>query len=81
MALYSYYFLAQQEAFLMSTPTSYTSPAGAFHTLRLHSRSVPLHLVDEHTTAQLEEDASDALGVALCHGITSADTPDDIKPI
>ena len=30
---------------------------------------------------QLEEDASDALGVALCHGITSADTPDDIKPI
>ena len=30
---------------------------------------------------KLEEDASDALGVALCHGATSTDTPDDIKPI
>ena len=30
---------------------------------------------------KLEEDASDALGVALCHGVTSTDTPDDIKPI
>ena len=30
---------------------------------------------------KLEEDASDALGVALCHGVTSIDTPDDIKPI
>ena len=30
---------------------------------------------------KLEEDASDALGVALCHGFTSTDTPDDIKPI
>ena len=30
---------------------------------------------------KLEEDASDALGVALCHGVTSTVTPDDIKPI
>ena len=30
---------------------------------------------------KLEEDASDALGVALCHGVTSTDIPDDIKPI
>ena len=30
---------------------------------------------------KLEIDASDALGVALCHGITSTDTPEDIKPI
>ena len=30
---------------------------------------------------KLEEDASDALGVALCHGVTSTETPDDIKPI
>ncbi len=30
---------------------------------------------------KLEIDASDALGVALCHGITSTDSPEDIKPI
>ena len=30
---------------------------------------------------KLEEDASDALGVALCHGITSTDTPDHVEPI
>ena len=30
---------------------------------------------------KLEEDASDALGVALCHGVTSTEAPDDIKPI
>ena len=30
---------------------------------------------------KLEEDASDALGVALCHGITLTDTPDHVEPI
>jgi len=30
---------------------------------------------------KLEIDASDALGVALCHGITSIDSPEDIKSI
>tara|TARA_Y100000768_G_scaffold388574_1_gene385295 strand:- start:1225 stop:1722 length:498 start_codon:yes stop_codon:yes gene_type:complete len=30
---------------------------------------------------KLEIDASDALGVALCHGITSTDSPEDIKSI
>lgn len=30
---------------------------------------------------KLEIDASDALGVALCHGITSINTPDEIKSI
>ena len=30
---------------------------------------------------KLEIDASDALGVALCHGITSIDSPEEIKAI
>ncbi len=30
---------------------------------------------------KLEIDASDALGVALCHGITCTDSPEDIKSI
>lgn len=30
---------------------------------------------------KLEIDASDALGVALCHGITSINTPEEIKSI
>ncbi len=30
---------------------------------------------------ELEVDASDALGVALCHGITRTDSPEDIKSI
>ena len=30
---------------------------------------------------KLEIDASDALGVALCHGITSIDSPEELKSI
>ncbi len=30
---------------------------------------------------KLEIDASDALGVALCHGITSIDSPEEVKSI
>jgi crossover junction endodeoxyribonuclease RuvC len=30
---------------------------------------------------KLEIDASDALGVALCHGISCINTPDEIKSI
>ena len=33
------------------------------------------------TRRKLEIDASDALGVALCHGITRIDSPEQLKSI
>ena len=34
-----------------------------------------------HIRRKLEIDASDALGVAMCHGLTKYNSPDDLKSI